>query len=136
MEPALCHAIIFSDTVIREHGTGKLSLIGSFTGYTPPSVPFIAPPFVVTVLVTNLEGRLERFPVTVRVEGARSGHVLASSVAELTTDQNVPRTEVLEVPVAIPPINYPEVGVYKVRVLAGNEALGDRDLTIRMIASV
>lgn len=66
-EPVLCPGIIFSDGVIREHGTGKLSLIGSFTAYTFPTVPFVAPPFVVTVLVTNLQGRLERFPIAVRV---------------------------------------------------------------------
>jgi hypothetical protein len=136
LEPALCQGIILSDGVIREHGTGKLSIIGSFGGYTFPSLPFLAPSFVVTVLVTNLEGRLDRFPITVRIEGTRTGHVLASSVAELTTDQPVPRTEIFEVPIAIPPINYPETGVYKVKVLAQNEVLGDRDLTIRTVAAI
>lgn len=136
MEPALCHGIIFSDSVIREHGTGKLSIIGSFTTYNFPTLPFVAPPFVVTVIVTNLEGRLERFPITVRVEGATTGHVLASSMAELNTDQPVPRTEIFEIPVGIPPINYPEVGIYKVKVLAQNELLGDRDLTVRTLAAV
>ena len=136
MEPALCQGIILSDSVIREHGTGKLSIIGSFTTYNFPTLPFVAPPFVVTVLVTNLEGRLERFPITVRVEGAKTGHVLASSVAEITTEQAVPRTEIFEVPIGIPPINYPEPGVYKVKVLAQNEPLGDRDLTVRTLAAV
>ena len=136
MEPTLCQAIIFSDSVIREHGTGKLSLIGSFTAYNFPTFPFVAPPFVVTVLVTNLEGRLERLPVTVRVEGAHTGHVLASTVAEITTDQPVPRSEIFEIPIAIPPINYPEAGVYKVKVLAQNEALGERDLTVRTLGLV
>jgi hypothetical protein len=136
IDPVLCPAIILSDSVIREHGTGKLSLIGSFTTYNFPSVPFMAPPFIVTVLVTNLEGRLERFPITVRIEGARTGHVLASSVAELTMNQEVPRTEIFEVPVPIPPINYPEAGVYKIKVLAQNEALGERDLTVRTLSAI
>jgi hypothetical protein len=136
MEPALCYGIILSDSVIREHGTGKLSIIGSFSTYTFPIIPFVAPPFIVTVLVSNLEGRLERFPITIRIEGAKTGHVLASSVSEITTDQAVPRTEIFEVPVAIPPINYPETGVYKVKVLAQNEFLGDRDLTVRTLAAV
>jgi len=43
---------------------------------------------------------------------------LASAVAELTTDQVVPRTEIFEVPIGIPPINYPEPGIYKAKVLA------------------
>jgi hypothetical protein len=136
IEPALCPAIILSDSVIREHGTGKLSMIGSFTTYNFPIFPFMAPPFVVTVLVTNLEGRLERFPITVHIEAARTGHVLASAVAELTSDQVVARTEIFEVPIGIPPINYPEPGIYKVKVLAQNESLGDRDLTVRALATV
>jgi hypothetical protein len=135
-EPALCPAIILSDSVIREHGTGKISLIGSFTTYNFPTFPFVAGPFIVTVLVTNLKGKLDRFPITVRIEGATTGHVLASSVAELTTEKEVPRSEVFEIPVAIPPINYPEAGVYKVVILAQNEPLGSRDLTVRSLAAI
>lgn len=135
IEPTLCYAIIFSDSVIREHGTGKLSLIGSFTGYTVPTVPFVAPPFIVTVLVTNLQGRLERFPITVHVEAPRTGHILASSVAEISTDRDVARTDIYEVPIAIGPINYSETGIYKIKVLAQNEALGDRDLPVRTLAT-
>ena len=135
-EPVLCPAIIFSDSVIREHGTGKLSMIGSFATYTFPMIPFVAPPFVVTVLMTNLQGRLERFPIAVRIEGARTGHVLGSAVSELTTDQELPRTEVFAVPVGIPPVNYPEVGIYKVKVLAQNEPIGERDLTVRTLATI
>lgn len=134
-EPALCHGIILSDSVIREHGTGKLSMIGSFSTYTFPIFPFVAPPFIVTALVTNLLGRLERYPITVRIETSQSGHVLASSMAELTTDREVARSEIFEVPVAIAPINYPEPGIYKVKVLAQNESLGDRDLTVRSLAA-
>ena len=85
--------------------------------------------------MTNLEGRLERFPITVRIELATTGHVLASSVAEITADREVTRSEIFEVPVAIPPIHYPEPGIYKVKVLAQNEFLGDRDLTVRTLAA-
>ena len=124
---------MFSDGVIREHGTGKLSLIGCFTTYNFQMFPIVAPPFVVTVLLTNLEGQLQNFPVTVRVEGAGSGHVLASSMAQLNTDQPVPRTDIFEIPIAIGAINYTEPGIYKVKVLAQNEELGQRDLTVRRL---
>ena|SRR3984893_4803330 len=134
-EPALCYAILLSDSVIREQGTGKLSLIGCFSAYNFPMLPIVAPPFIVTVMLTNLQGRLDRFPITVRIEASRTGHILASSVAELTTDQEVPRTNIFEVPVAIGPINYPETGVYRVKVLALNEDLGYRDLTVRTLAA-
>jgi hypothetical protein len=134
MEPTLIKGIILSDSVIREHGTGKLSLIGCFTTYNFPMLPSVAQPFVVTVLLTNLEGRLQNFPVTVRIEAPGSGHVLASSMAQLSTDVEVPRTDIFEVAIAIGPINYVEPGIYKVKVLAGSEDMGDRDLTVRKLA--
>jgi hypothetical protein len=133
MEPVLCSGILLSDGVIREHGTGKLSLIGCFTTYNFQMFPFVAPPFVVTVLLTNVEGQLQGFPITVRIEGATTGHVLASSMAQLNTEQPVPRTDIFEVPIGIGPVNYPEPGIYKVIVLAQNEDLGHRDLTVRRL---
>jgi hypothetical protein len=133
MEPTLCKGIMLSDSVIREHGTGKLSLIGCFTAYNFPMLPFVAPPFVVTVLVTNLEGRLQSFPITVRIEAPGSGHVLASSMAQLNSEVEVPRSDIFEVPIAVGPINYVDPGIYKVKVLAQNEDMGDRDLTVRKV---
>ena len=124
---------MLSDSVIREHGTGKLSLIGCFTTYNFPTFPFVAPPFVVTVILTNLEGQLQNFPITVRIEATNSGHVLASSMTQLNAEQPVPRTDIFEVPIGIPSINYAEPGVYKVKVLAQNEELGQRDLTVRRL---
>ena len=135
MEPALCSGILLSDGVIREHGTGKLSLIGCFTTYNFQMFPFAAPPFVVTVLITNLEGQLQNFPVAVHIEAPNSGHVLASAMAQLNTTQPIPRTDILEVPIGMPPINYPEPGIYKVKVLAQNEELGQRDLTVRRLGA-
>lgn len=134
-EPVLCSGIILSDGVIREHGTGKLSIIGSFSTYTFPSVPFLAPPFVATIFITNLQGRLERFPIAIHIEASRTGHIVASAVSELTTDREVSRNEIFDVPIGIPPINYPETGIYKVKVLAQNEALGERDLVVRILAA-
>ena len=52
-------------------------------------------------------------------------------MAQLSTDVEVPRTDIFEVAIGIEPINYVEPGTYKVRVLAGNEDMGDRDLTVR-----
>ena len=134
MEPTLIKGIILSDTVIREHGTGKLSLIGCFTAYNFPTIPFVAPPFVVTVFLTNLRGRLQNFPITVRIEAPGSGHVLASSTARLNSDAEVPRTDIVEASIAMGPINYVEPGLYKVKLLAGSEDMGDRDLTVRNLS--
>jgi hypothetical protein len=135
-EPALCQGIIFSDTVIREAGTGKLSIIGAFSRYNFPSFPFLVPPFVATVLMTNLKGPLERFPITIRVENRRTGHVLASASGEIGGSNELTKTEVIEVPIQLPPINFTEPGVYKIIVLAENSPLGDRDLSVGSLSSV
>lgn len=134
MEPTLIKCIMLSDSIIREHGTGKLSLIGCFTTYNFQILPFVAQPFVVTVLLTNLEGKLDNFPITVRVEAPNSGHVLASSMAQLSSQADVARSDIFEVPIGMGPINYSESGIYKVKVLAGNEDMGERDLPVRKLA--
>jgi hypothetical protein len=75
---------------------------------------------------------------TILPEGPSQGQVAPHLVnlAEITTDNPIPRTEIFEVPVAIAPINYPEGGIYKVKVLAQNEPIGERDLTVRSLAAV
>jgi uncharacterized protein DUF6941 len=133
-EPALCQGIILSDTVIREMGTGKLSIIGSFSRYNVPSFPFPVPPFIVTVLLTNLQGPLEQFPVAIRVENRRSGHVLASASGDIAASKELTKTEVIEVPIQLPPIIFTEPGVYKITALAENSPLGDRDLSVNSLS--
>ena len=121
--------------MIREQGTNKLSIIGSFTSYNTAGFPFMAPAFVVTVLLTNLQGPLERYPIAVRFESSISGHVIASSVAEIAAGERLARNEVIAVPIGMAPIHYPEPGVYNVVVLANNEAIGKRQLTARTLTS-
>lgn len=122
--------------MIREIGTGKLSIIGSFSRYNFPSFPFLVPPFVVTVFLTNLKGPLQRFPITIRVEHQRTGHVLASATGEIGAPDQLMKTEVIDVPIQLPPINYTEPGVYKVVALAENSQLGVRDLTVGSLSTV
>ena len=122
--------------MILEAGTGKLSIIGAFSRYNFPSFPFLVPPFVVTVLITNLKGPLERFPITIRVENRRTGHVLASASGEIGASNELTKSEIIEVPIQLPPINYPEPGVYKIIALAENSPLAERDLTVGSLATV
>src|SRR5207248_1620207 len=84
MEPTLCGAIILSDTVIREAGTGKLSLIGCFTNWNSSQFPFPVPPFCATALVTNFRGKLEKASITMRIEDPKTGHVLTSVSGAIT----------------------------------------------------
>ena len=131
VEPASIPFILFSDTVIREEGTGKLSIIGSFQHFNVAQFPFISPPFVVTVAFGNLRGRIESLHLTVRIEHSDSGVVLACVGSEMRLHGDISPTDVFEVPLGLPPCQFAEPGSYSVVVLINNEVIGLRPLVIR-----
>lgn len=138
MEPALCHGIILSDHLIREAGTGKLSLIGCFNLYNLSQFPAQVPPFFITALLTNLRGKFQKLSVTVRIEDPATGHVLVSSSAtmELKEDANpLSDNDVVELPFPIRPIILPKAGMYSIVVLVDNEKIGHRPLKVNSITS-
>ena len=79
LEPVLAPNIILSDGAIRELGTNKISFIGTFHNFNCPHFPFQSPPFFVTVSLTNLRGKLERFKIAIRIEHKASNLVAASA---------------------------------------------------------
>src|SRR4051812_27796774 len=83
IEPTLIPNINFSDGVIREQGTGKLTLIGTFQHFNVDKFPFQPPPFCVTIVLANLRGRLQGFKVAIRLQEKSSGYVVASSSGEI-----------------------------------------------------
>lgn len=131
-EPKMVDGIIFSDSVIREEGTGKLSIIGSFQHFNVPKVPFLAPPFFVTAIFTNLRPPLEKLHLTVRMEEAKTGHVVGSTGVEIGFTREPEMLEVFEIPLQIPPTQL-VAAVYKVVVLADNEVIGTRNLPVRSV---
>jgi len=136
MEPALCSGIILSDSVIREEGTGKMSLIGCFTVWNAQQFPLLVAPFYVTALLTNLRGNVEQIHVTVRLENPQNGHVLTSvsgnmRPGEHTFDPN----EVFEIPFPIKSVAFPSAGMYAVIVLVDNEAIGKRAIAVRSLTA-
>lgn len=118
--------IVFSDTVIREGGTGKLSFIGTFDQWNSPNFPFRAPAFVVTVRLTNLVGQLSKVRVTFRAEERGTGHVIASAGAEINSEREFSRSDAIELPIKIPTIQFQHSGEYELVVLVNNEPLGKR----------
>jgi len=134
-EPAIEQYIIFSDTVIREQGTGKLSLIGTFDRWNAGSFPFRASPFVATVRVTNLEGKFEKLRLTLRVEEPSSGHVVASIGAEMNATKVFERHDCVELPLKMPPMQFQRAGVYEVVVLVNNEPVGRRKFQVNALNS-
>ena len=135
IEPVVCPAIIFSDSAIREQGTGKLSIIGSFTHFNAPGTPFLSPLFLVTVLLSNFRGPIERLPITLRIEAPGSAHVLASVSGELKIEPKISPNEILEIVIPVGPTPFPQVGEYEVNILVGTESVGKRALFVRSISA-
>lgn len=132
-DPVICPAILFSDLTIREFGTSKLSIIGTFTQFNAPSFPFLAPQFFVTLLLTNIQGPVDALPVTLRIEAEGSGHVLASTSGMVPIPATHSRSDVAQIIFAIPPTLYQAPGRYDVHVLVRNEHTANLPLFVRPI---
>ncbi len=136
IEPAVLNAIMLWDHVIREAGTGKVSLIGCFNVFHTVAFPFPAPKFFVTPFLTNFSGRQEAFNLAVRIEDPHSGHVYSSveGSAEVNTDKEdftFDRDQVMDFPV--PPfegVTFREAGTKKVVVLINGGIIGERQFNV------
>lgn len=135
IEPVLCPSILFSDLTVREFGTSKISLIGTFAQFNAPQFPFIAPPFHVTLLLTNIQGPIEQLPVTIRIEAEGSGHVVASTTGSVPIPATHGREDVAQIVFGMPPAQYQAPGRHNVLVLVRNEPIGSRPLFIRPLSS-
>jgi hypothetical protein len=137
-EPTALPFIVFSDSVLREQGTGKISLIGTFEFFNAPSFPFQSPQFFVTVGVTNVH--LSRgaadgqtgVNVNVRVEDPKSGHVFGNATGkiEVVEGRTLERETAIAFPVPFPPMIFTEPGSVNVILNVDNEKLAERPLRI------
>jgi hypothetical protein len=130
-EPALTLGIIFSDTAIREQGTGKNSLIGCFSIFNLPQIPCAVAPFFITAFITNLTGDLKEIDVTARIENPKNGMVLASTTGKIQFLQPQERNDVSEISIPIFNLGFPSAELYKVVILINNEKVGERPLLVR-----
>lgn len=132
-EPALCQAILFSEFVIREKGSDKLSIINSFNRLFSPQFPFLTPPFFLSLLLTHLRGKIASLDLTARVEDPSSGHVLASSSGKIGFPEDRPpfdEREIHDIVIPISPFLVFQQGNYSVVVLVNNEKVGERILPV------
>src|SRR4026209_956277 len=88
-EAVVSPRIILSDRVIREEGTGKISLIGCFDAFISQGFPYQSPPFFVSVALTNIRKFPKQLDIVVRIE-TPAGHVMASSQAQATKKPDAP----------------------------------------------
>lgn len=106
--------IIFSDMVIREEGTGKLTLVNLFSTFVAQGFPFQTPRFYVTVLLSNFSDFSQPVDVVFRLEEPHSGHVYSSVSGKMNFRPDVPpnKNEVLEISVQYPATFLPKQGTY------------------------
>ena len=135
IEPTLPANINFSDAVVREEGTRKLTLIGTFQHFNVQQFPFQPAPFYVTVALANLRGKLQGFKIAIRLEEKSSGHVVASSSGEIGSTAELKPTDTLQVPFQITGI-FHSPGVYSLVVLAQNEQIGCCDLVVKPVTGI
>lgn len=137
MEQEPVAALILSQKVIQEANTRNLSLINCFEEFILPSVPFQVDAFFVTAHVTHLHGKPEKLNVTVRIEQAESGHVLASTTLTFRLPANAPSFDprlVYQFPIPFPRFTIPSAGDHVARLLLNNEEIGHRLLPVKLAA--
>jgi len=142
-EPTLLQFIVFSDLVIREQGSGKSSLIGTFELFNVPSFPFQAPAFFVTIGITNvhLSRAVGEAPkevnVNVRVEDRQSGHVYGNATGKVGVNEGktLSRDQTILITLPMPPITFTQPGPVTVVVHVDNERVGNRILMINSLSA-
>jgi hypothetical protein len=134
-EPVVPSAVILSDHVIREAGSNKLTLIGTFSVWNAQAFPFVCPQFFITTFITNLRADQGQIVVTIRIETPEK-HVVWSSQAKVEFNvQGSPSEAVIELPIPVKSVSFPFAGKYMVKVLANGDEVGTRDLFVRPITS-
>ena len=142
-EPTLLQFIVLSDLVIREQGTGKSSLIGAFDLFNAPSFPFQAPPFFVTIGITNVHlSRAVGEPpkevnVNVRVEDKKSGHVFGNATGKVGVNEGktLSRDAAIMITLPLPGMTFAQPGPVTIVVHVDNERVGDRTLVINPLSA-
>jgi hypothetical protein len=132
-KPALCPAIFFSEKIIREAGTGKLSVINSFQSFNGPQFPFAAPPFIVTASFSNLSGKLDRLKASVEVLDADAKALGPPITGEFGSDREVVPDDIFDLSFLVPSCSFEKEGVYQVLFRIGDDLLGQRGLPARLI---
>jgi hypothetical protein len=131
-EPVLVPGIVFSDSIIREAGSNKLSLIGCFGRFHFDKFPGTTGVWYATVGITGIRDATT-FNVTGRVEVADSAHVISSTNALVQFQGQQPSITpdaIFEIPLPFNGVTFPKEGIYTVVVLVDTEEVGRRRLDV------
>jgi hypothetical protein len=132
-EPVVTSGIVFSDYVIRDQHTRKLTLVGIFQRFICSKLPFTAPAFFVTAFATNMRGRVEEMPATLKIENEEGRTLCTTSGRIYTKASIVARHNVAEIAFSVPSMEFRKIGVYHVKVSISREVIGQRTFQVRLI---
>jgi hypothetical protein len=130
MKPTVVPSIILSEKIIREAGTGKLSIINAFQKFIGPTFPFVVPPFAVTVSINQFTGKLDKLKLALAIQDEAGKDIVPAVEAEVGTEAEVSPDEIFEFSFPIPPCEFTAPGNYQVIFRVGNEVAGKRTLPI------
>ena len=120
-------AIILSDTVIREQGTNKLSLIGTFNGIFSNNFPCTHPSLSVYIAITEGRGRVQ---CKLRMIGLDENNIVFDLPGQI--DFGGPAS-VGELVFQLQQIRFPNPGVYSIEFWTGSELLASRKLNVQKV---
>jgi len=123
--PPILLALLLCDTIIREEGSHKYSLIGTFNSIFARAFPFIHSSFSVYLALTDGRGQVPCVLRMVELESGAQIFALKGSV-----DFRDP-TGVAEIPFQINQVRFPKPGEYALEFHADGEMLGTRKLRVQ-----
>lgn len=126
--PLVSPAIIFSEKVIREAGTGKLSIINCFHRFYGREFPFAVPPFVVSVSFSGLRGNLQNLKLAVEVLDPNGTAIIPPVTTDVSSDADLNPEETFEISFLLPSLEFHTPGIHKVIFRVGEEIAGQRSL--------
>jgi hypothetical protein len=116
--PPACKALLLCDQTIIEAGSGKISLIGSFTAFALQSFPGQTVPFTAFVQLADGIGRYE---IQVEIHDLREGTVLARSPKmEIEFAERLTKINIC---LPVPPLRLTHEGKYDFVFLANGQEI-------------
>lgn len=120
-------AMVLCDTIIREMGTNKLSLIGTFNGLFAQRFPCTHPSLSVYVVLTNGRGRVS---CLLRMTSLEDGQEVFSYPGEVDFSDPL---SVIELDFKIQQLRLEKEGEYSIELIADGEFLGSRKLRVQSV---
>jgi hypothetical protein len=137
-EPTIVAGIVLADHIIREAGSGKLSLIGCFSRFNLSQFPAKIDRFNIYAGITNMRGIVSKFNATCRIEMAGTGHVIGSTSAEVGITPGAPPFSpdfVFDVVFPFEGSVFFSAGIHDIVVLVDNEVIGKRQISVIQVTS-